>query len=423
MISDYRYHRLNIVRDYMSLAVYPIQWLVDAPIRVTGIVKQYTHTYHQLVQENDHLRQEQLLQNARTQKFMALEAENSRLRTLLQSSPRHDGETLLVAEIIRVDSDPLIHRVILDKGSQQGVTLGQPVIDAEGVIGEVIEVNRLSSRVILLTDTSYGIPVENVRTGVRGIATGTGAIKNLELQHVPNTIDLKPGDTLITSGLDGRYPPGYPVGVISEIFHDPGESFARVQVTPSARLERTRQVLLVQRSEGKHAHEESLEPKTDIVATGEVTKEEKAKESKQESKIGKLNKTAKEEKAQDPKKDKIDPLATEVKTEEPKTDVKPTEEKTVKIEKKAKRRHRVYRPADEFDEQRDGQRYGSGDERGYNRRGEHGGDSRYDRNGDEQGYDRRGRHRGESRYDRSGGRRGESRYDGRGESRDEPRED
>jgi rod shape-determining protein MreC len=247
MVSDYRYQQLKILRDYLSLVIYPIQWLVDAPVRFTSTLQQYTQTYQQLVAENQQLRHEQLLQNARTQKFMSLEAENVRLRSLLQSSPR-DGETLLVAEIIRVDSDPLIQRVILDKGSRHGVALGQTVIDAEGVIGEVIEVNPMVSRVILLTDTSYGIPVENIRNGIRGIVAGTGAIKNLELQHVPNTIDLKVGDALVTSGLDGRYPPGYPVGMISQIQHDPGESFARIQVTPSAHLERTRQVLLVQRS-------------------------------------------------------------------------------------------------------------------------------------------------------------------------------
>lgn len=245
MVSDYRYHQLNIVRDYLSMAIYPIQWIVDSPVRLSDTLKQYTHSYHELVKINQDLREQQLLQSARTEKYMALEAENIRLRSLLQSSPRN-GETLLVAEIIRVDSDPLIHRVILDKGSRQGVRLGQPVIDAEGIIGEVIEVHPYVSRVILLTDTSYGIPVENVRNGVRGIAVGIGAIKNLELQHVPNTVDLKVGDNLVTSGLDGRYPPGYPVGTVSEIQQNSGEPFVKVQITPSAHLERIRQVLLVQ---------------------------------------------------------------------------------------------------------------------------------------------------------------------------------
>jgi rod shape-determining protein MreC len=247
MISDYRYRRLDAVRDYISYAVYPIQWVVDAPVRIITSIQDYSLSFRSLVKENEQLKTEQFLQNARMQKFVALEAENARLRALLQSSPRA-GEKLLVAEIIRVNSDPFIHRVVLDKGARNGVTLGQPVIDGEGIIGEVIEVHPMVSRVILLTDASYGIPVENVRSGVRGIAAGTGAIKSLELQHVPNTVDLNIGDTLVTSGLDGRYPPGYPVGVISHIEHDSGESFAKVQVTPSAHLERSRQVLLLQRT-------------------------------------------------------------------------------------------------------------------------------------------------------------------------------
>lgn len=285
MVADYRYHQLNLVRDNLSIVIYPIQWIVDAPVRFTAAFQNYTHSHRRLVQENERLQHEQLLQSARMEKFMALEAENERLRSLLKSSPRN-GETLLVADIIRVDSDPLIQRVILDKGSKHGVTLGQTVIDAEGVIGEVIEVNPFVSRVILLTDTSYGIPIENVRNGVRGIAAGTGAVKNLELQYVPTTMDLKVGDTLVTSGLDGRYPPGYPVGVISQIEHPAGESFARVQITPSAHLEQTRQVLLVQRS--KEQPDTELKTEQEVVDTDTSTdKESKDKNKTKDTEIGK----------------------------------------------------------------------------------------------------------------------------------------
>lgn len=246
MVVDHRYHHLDKLHEYLSLIVYPLQGLVDAPVRLGATLRQYTRSYQQLIAENQRLKEEQLIQKAHMQKYMSLEAENESLRTLLKASPR-PGETLLVAEIIQVDSDPFIHRVVINKGSNQGVILGQPVIDATGVVGEVIEVHPNVSRVILLTDASNGIAVENIRNGIRGIVVGRGSIKTLELQHVPNTIDLELGDTLVTSGLDGRYPPGYPVGIISLVEHKPGESFASVQITPSARLERTRQVLLVQR--------------------------------------------------------------------------------------------------------------------------------------------------------------------------------
>jgi len=247
MVMDYHYHQLNRVRDYLSLAIYPIQWMVNAPLKLAETTERYTQSNHQLIEDNERLLQENLLQNASMLRFKAVEAENARLRALLKSSPRM-GETLIAAEIIRVSSDPFMHRVLLDKGAKHGVSLGQTVVDGSGIVGEVIEVNPLMSRIILLTDPNYGISVENNRNGVRGIAAGTGALTTLELQHVPNTVDLKIGDTLVTSGLDGRYLSGYPVGVVSQIQQDSGESFARVQVTPSAHLDRTRHVLLIQRA-------------------------------------------------------------------------------------------------------------------------------------------------------------------------------
>lgn len=247
MVADHRYHQLDRVREYLSIAVYPVQWLVDTPIKLTEDARAYAVSHHRLVQENELLNKERLLQNARLQKLMALESENAHLRFLLQSAPRL-GEKLLVAEVVQVEADPFIHRVMIDKGLQHEVSVGQPVIDGHGIVGEVIEVNPLMSRVILITDASHGIPVENVRTGVRGIAVGTGTAKTLDLQYVANTQDLCIGDLLVTSGLDGKYPAGYPVGVISQVKHDTGEAFAQVRIKPSAHLEKSRQFLLLKRS-------------------------------------------------------------------------------------------------------------------------------------------------------------------------------
>jgi len=232
------------VRNYLSIAVYPIQWIANSPTRVFSFFDHYSFTHQGLMSENQQLKEAQFLQNARLQTYQALEAENNRLRILLQSSVRAN-ETLLVAEIIKINADLFLHRVILNKGSEQGICLGQAVIDAEGVVGEVTEVYPTTSRVILLSDASYGIPVENIRTGVRGVVVGTGSLKSLELKHVAHTLDLAVGDTLVTSGLDGHYPPGYPVGTITQIAHDPSETFAAVQVAPKARLDRAREVLLL----------------------------------------------------------------------------------------------------------------------------------------------------------------------------------
>lgn len=251
MVADHRYYQLEHIRQYLSQSAFPIQWVVDVPFRLYDQGKQYLITHHRLVQENDYLRQQQFLLEGKLQRLLALETENSQLRTLLKASPR-EGETLRVAEILKVDSDPFTHRIVINKGEEEGVYVGQPIIDAEGIMGEVIEVNPFTSRAILLTDASHAVPVESLRNGVRGIALGTGATDSLQLQHVPITTDLKAGDVLVTSGLGGRFPSGYPVGVITEVTQDTGESFASVKIKPSALLNRGRQVLLIYKNSDKH---------------------------------------------------------------------------------------------------------------------------------------------------------------------------
>ncbi len=246
MILDHRYHQLTWLHNYLSLALSPIQWMVDTPIRLMEKMDSTVSTHQHLVEELQQLKEEQIRTCVKLQKLMALEAENNRLRSLLGAkSPA--GETFKVAEVVRVDVDPFNQRIIIDKGQTQGVSVGQPVIDADGIIGAVMEVYSNSSKVILLTDASHGIPVENVRTGSRGIVVGTGTVGSLELQFVPNTVDLKEQDILVTSGLDGRFPPGYPVGTVKSIHHYSGASFIKVQVEPLAHIERSRQVLLLQR--------------------------------------------------------------------------------------------------------------------------------------------------------------------------------
>lgn len=281
MILDHRYHQLDQFRSQLCFVIYPLQWVVNGTIQSYNTLTEYCVSHHQLVKKNLELQKEVHIQNARLQKLLALESENARLRTLLQSTPRA-GEKLLVAEIIQVDSDPLSHQVVIDKGSNGGAYQGQPVLDAEGIMGEIIEVFPDSSRVLLLTDANHGIPVEDLRNGVRGIVMGTGEIKTLSLNHVPNTMDLKIGDVLITSGLGGRYPAGYPVGVISEISKDASETFAKVSVMPTAQLERTRQVLLIQKETNINL-EKSIDEDTETkeVETKEVERKEVERKTKE----------------------------------------------------------------------------------------------------------------------------------------------
>ena len=182
--------------------------------------------------------------HGRTQQMVSVQAENVRLRSLLNSAALLRDD-VLVAELIGVSPDPVRHQLVLNKGTGDEVFVGQPLIDADGLLGQVIEVNRLNSRALLITDATHSVPVQVNRNGVRAIAEGTGALSSLEVQHLAATTDIQVGDLLVTSGLGGRFPVGYPVAVVSEVLRDPGKAFARVRASPSAALDRSRHVLLV----------------------------------------------------------------------------------------------------------------------------------------------------------------------------------
>ena len=197
-----------------------------------------------LLEENNRLRLESLVLRQKVQQMISIRAENHRLRELLNTSEQLDDK-ILVAELIGVDPDPYTHHVIINKGQKHGVFVGQPILDAEGLMGQVIEVLPFTSRVLLVADSNHAIPVQVNRNGVRAIAVGSGKLDELVLIYVPDTADIKVGDQLVSSGLGGRYPKGYPLGEISQVTHDPGEPFAIVTARPAAKLDRSRYVLLV----------------------------------------------------------------------------------------------------------------------------------------------------------------------------------
>src|SRR5690606_3533546 len=198
----------------------------------------------ELLAENEKLKAEALLLQRRLQKLAALTEQNVRLRELLNSAALVD-EQVLVGELIGVDPNPFTHRIIIDKGGKDGVFLGQPVLDARGLMGQVVEVMPYTSRVLLLTDTTHSIPVQVNRNGLRAIAVGTGNPESLELRHVADTADIKEGDLLVSSGMGQRFPAGYPVATVKEVIHDSGQPFAIVRATPTAALNRSRHLLLV----------------------------------------------------------------------------------------------------------------------------------------------------------------------------------
>jgi rod shape-determining protein MreC len=244
MVMDHKYKSLESVRDGLSLLVYPIQLSVELPGSVTEWLNESLAGRRRLQEEVDSLRTQQFMQQAQMQKFAALQAENIRLRELLDSS-FEIGEKVLIAELMSVNLDPYKHQVVINKGEIHDVYTGQPLVDAAGVMGQIVHAGPYSSTAMLITDTSHAIPVQVNRNGLRSIALGSGAINRLDLPYIPNSADIQPGDLLITSGLGGRFPPGYPVATVTAVQHDPGNAFSSVVATPLAHLNRSREVLLI----------------------------------------------------------------------------------------------------------------------------------------------------------------------------------
>jgi rod shape-determining protein MreC len=244
MVVDARLSLLQPVRTHLGLVVEPVYWLGRLPVRLWDAATQELSTRNELAAENEKLKAEQLMLQRRLQKLATLTEQNVRLRELLNSAALVDDE-VLATELIGIDPNPYSHRILIDKGSKDGVVIGQPVLDARGLMGQVVEVLPYSSRVLLLTDTTHSIPVQVNRNGLRAIAIGTGNPERLELRHVAETADVKEGDLLVSSGLGQRFPAGYPVATVTEVIHDTGQPFAIVRAMPTATLNRTRFMLLV----------------------------------------------------------------------------------------------------------------------------------------------------------------------------------
>ncbi len=244
MFVDHQYHYLAQARSVLTSVISPLRVMVDTPARMINWLEINIAQQHQLVGENAQLRTEQLILKAKIQQLTALREENEQLRALLRSSSKVSGK-VLVAQLLAVDLAPFTRQVILNKGKRDNVFVGQAVLDAYGVMGQVIEVNRSSSRVLLISDARSAVPVQDTRTGTRSIAVGQGVSNDLQLLFVTDTADFQVGDSLETSGLGKHFPVSYPVGVISEVTHKAGERFSQVTVYPSAHLDSSRQVLLV----------------------------------------------------------------------------------------------------------------------------------------------------------------------------------
>jgi len=239
-LSDY----LDEIRSSLSTIITPIIFISDYPNRTVDLVQSTLISRDDLREKITALEQTQILLNAKTEKMAALAAENKRLRDLLGSAAKLQ-DNVLVAELVGLNPDPNRYEVVIDKGSNNKVFVGQPVLDAHGLLGQVIEVSPFFSRVLLINDQAHAIPVQVVRSNLRLIAQGAGTSRRLELMHIQETADIKVGDLLVSSGLGNRFPVGYPVGTVDQLDFEPGQSFATAKAIPSALLDRSRHVLLV----------------------------------------------------------------------------------------------------------------------------------------------------------------------------------
>ncbi len=241
---DHKMASFETARGYLQSLVSPLQYIANTPKLLMTWGSANLITRQQLMTENDQLREQQLFFHEQTMELDIVRQENERLRLLLASPVR--GETKKVfAEILSVDSDPYSLQVVINRGANDGVVEGQPVIDEKGVVGQILHVGASSSRVLLISDISHAVPVRVKRNGLRLIASGSGRVDRLVHNFVTKSDDVKEGDLLVTSGLGGKYPEGYPVSRVTSFRADESREFARIYSQPVAEIDRLRYMLLL----------------------------------------------------------------------------------------------------------------------------------------------------------------------------------
>lgn len=252
MAVDARFSQLELLRQGVGLALYPLQQIANSPLALSRRAGEFFVTQNQLAGENARLKQQQLVTSFQVQRNQSLQAENAYLQRLLASREKF-GDSAIAVEIMSDGRDPFSRRIIVDKGSSSHVLPGQAVIDDTGLVGQVTRVQVLSSEITLITDKGQAVPVEVVRNGLHAIAFGHGQDNTLELAFMATNMDIQNGDKLVTSGIDGTYPRGMPVAVVTQIERNAGYPFAKIICTPSAGAGRYRHLLVVSATAPKPA--------------------------------------------------------------------------------------------------------------------------------------------------------------------------
>ncbi len=244
VVADSRLDVFYRLRTYMDTVVSPFYFLANGPRQFLDSVSATLTSRIQLEAENNALQRELLLKKSKLQLLGQYKQENNRLRELLGSPLRQD-EHKMVTQVLATTNNPYSNQVVIDKGSKEGVYEGQPVISDKGVVGQVVAVAEFTSRVLLICDTSHALPVQVLRNDIRVIVAGNGCTEDLQLEHLPGNTDIRAGDVLVTSGLGGRFPEGYPVGIVSSVKIDTQRAYTVIQVRPTAGLQRLRYLLLL----------------------------------------------------------------------------------------------------------------------------------------------------------------------------------
>ena len=255
IVADSRFGVFTHVRVYLSSLVSPLQYIANAPGILLDTMSTQVQTRSSLIEQTKQQEQQLFTLRSRLLKLDQLEHENQRLRELL-GSPVHKESRKMVAELLSVDSDPFSHQVLINKGALDGVYNGQPVINDQGVVGQVLHVGSTTSRVLLITDSSHGIPVRVLRNDLRAIASGSGELDKLELRNLPRNTDVQVGDLLVTSGLGGRFPEGYPVATVTRSDYVEGKPFAQIEAKPLVALDRLRYLLLLWTDKKPEVHDD-----------------------------------------------------------------------------------------------------------------------------------------------------------------------
>lgn len=244
IICDVNYRPFTVIRYYLDSAISPLYYVSNFPLSAFNELNDLSAKHQALLDENALLKEQLQMQQSDLVRLDSLKKENDELRTLLGSPLRND-EYKKVVQVLLVDTNPYSYQITLDKGTREGVFVGQPVVDEKGVVGQIFKTAYNTSRAILICDSQHAIPVQVLRNGITMVAVGNGCNNDLLLDFLPNNVDIQVGDVLVTSGLGGRFPKGYPVATVSSVKVDMHDSTPVISATPTADLKRLRYLLLL----------------------------------------------------------------------------------------------------------------------------------------------------------------------------------